>query len=272
MNKKLVVGIGSILLILSYFHAATWAKVDADSLILKDDGAIWLSVDSPVLAATTDKEAPKDQKPPETKQTSEPPKLVPVVAANHPATVTVNPKNDKQVTVTVTEVKSPKSGTLPPTAPTAGAVISTKNVDKVVVEGKNKSVIMSITPSTTQTLTIDNQGTQAQTSLPLQIDSTTHAVSATSQGGGQVNVLLPKVVLQNLESERLVSQPSANQPSAVLAQMSLNLQGNDVVYTVTQQRKLFNTIPMPPSIITVSNETGKSSVPLYSRLFGLIFF
>lgn len=241
-----------LLFVILFFASAILAHANADSIIMQDDGSILLAIDNPVLGEATD-----------TKKAEKPPvKVVPIVPANTQATVTVHPGTDKKVTVTVSEPN--KKSEPPKSAPTPqGNVISTKEVDRVVVEGKDKSPVVTIAPSSQKGLSIEQGPVAAQTNLPIQIDAKTHTLSAPSAQGETVKLLLPNVVIQKLAGEGLMSRATPK--------ISLQEQGNDVVYLVTQERKLFHTIPLPPSTVTVSNTTGISNIPLYSRIFGLFF-
>ncbi len=259
-----------------------------------------LAASTTTAPANPSKQSSQSAPQPPSKPSSSPPaKPAPVVVrsvsiapANKPSTVTIQPtKTQNKVTVTVTEKPVTKStitptntsvapqnalkaiitqtaipsSTTPPVPSPAPNVVSTQTVDRVILQGANNSTVVSITPSSQNQLLIQQDTVKASTTLPISIDSTTHALSApTTQG--EVKLILPKVVLDSVAREGLINNSLIINSLNVPIQLSLSQdKTGDVVYSVKQGGKLFGLIPVSPQSITVSNNTGKISAPLFSR-------
>ena len=275
--------IALLLAISFYFASAPFVLANADSLVVANDGEVILVIEKDVLAATTTapaKSPNKPSSPPSAKPAPVVVRSVSIAPANKPSTVTVQPtKTENKVTVTVTEKPVTKSTTAPTTgnvtsqstlnAPLVSSpapnVISTQTVDRVILQGANNSTVVSITPSSQNQLLIQQDTVKASTTLPISIDSTTHALSApTTQG--EVKLILPKVVLDSVAREGLINNSLIINSLNIPIQLSLSQdKTGDVVYSVKQGGKLFGLIPVSPQSITVSNNTGKISAPLFSR-------
>ncbi len=286
--------IALLLTIPFYFASAPFVLANADSLVIADDGEVVLLIEKDVLAATTTAPA-KPQSPSKPSSPQPAPvvvRSVSIAPANKPSTVTVQSTKteNNKVTVTVSEkpatkpittpINNPSTGnvnpqptlktavtqTVTPSTPSpAPNVISTQTVDRVILQGANNSTVVSITPSSQNQLLIQQDTAKASTTLPISIDSTTHALSTpTSQG--EVKLILPKVVLDSVAREGLINNSLIPNSSNISSQLSLSQdKTGDVIYSLKQGGKLFGLIPISPEAITVSNNTGKISAPLFSR-------
>lgn len=250
--------------------------VDADTLLIQDNGAISLILDNGnTLAATTVKETPAPQKPqqPPPKQEQKP-KTVPLLPPNDKRVVKINPPttNEKKLNVTITE--SPKNN---PSVNAAGQVKQTmsKSVDRVVAEDKQGKVILDIKPTEKNNLTIQQGSSEVKTSLPVQINTQTHELTVVVPGGGEKKInVLPTAVVDSLSQKGTIGVSSpTNQPK-----ISLSQEKGEVVYNVQSQNKtkvlgLFE-IKWPVEV-KISAQTGKTlsvKQPVFSNFLKIFQF
>ncbi len=237
-----------------------------------------------------------DNKSPSSTNSAPPPptKTVPLVPAHSQSMITVTPStnNDKKVQVTITTTKPPVPTSSPPKAATTQKLSSlapvvvnpttsnqlpntptvnkiTKTVDRVVAESNNGQPVFTIQSSEPSQLTIKQGQTQASTTLPLQVDTTTHSLRVTTTTNESTRVsVLPNEALQAVIDKELFNTESINQ-----AKMNLTNDQSGINYTVQTEKKgkLFGVFPVQsPVEVKLSAQTGKVVNTSQSLLFSLL--
>lgn len=231
-----------------------------------------------------------------------PPKVVPLVPAHVESIVQINPSttgNQKiQVVITkgtpalaatpaptkttpptagVSNTKTSSSPTPSPaptpsptaTSPTNQQGALTRTVDQVVEQGANGQPVISIKSGTENNITVNQGPTQATTTLPIQISSTTHVISVVGSNGNSTKVsVLPTEAVQGATNQGLIT-------SSVNAKTTLSQEGNQVVYNISGNKtgKLLGIFSVSsPVSVQVSAETGKVVKTTESPLLTLFGF
>ncbi len=129
------------------------------------------------------------------------------------------------------------------------------SVDKVVAEGAKGQPVITITSGHARELTIQQGSTHVTTSLPLQIDTTTHALSIPIASQDATINVLPKEAVQEIIHKGLLNTQEATQ-----ATVSLTRGDKGITYTIDskKQGKLLGIVPITSSTqVQISAENGK---------------
>lgn len=256
-----------LLIATSLFFFKAQAFANPDDLLIRDDGMVILLVSQGSVLASQAKPNKKDETPPSSK-------AVPLVPAHTEATVKITSpiNNERKVQVTIT----PKPQTATPQVPsqirspqpTSPTNTITKTVDQVVAQGANGQIVFSIKSDQANELTIKQGNTKVSTSLPLQIDTTTHSISVTSDNGPSKVSVLPSEAIKGIIDKGILDSKSISQ-----AKIDLTKDTNGLNYTLQGQesKKLFGSLNVKyPVEVKLSAENGKVvniSKPVLFELF-----
>ncbi|HKC14886.1 MAG TPA: hypothetical protein VKC89_02920 [Patescibacteria group bacterium] len=255
-----------------FFFSANFSFAKADDLVITDDGGVILYVTNNVLADSTKSNV--ETKPTAPVSPPAPVKTVPIVPAHTESTIKINPpiNNDQKIQVTVTTpAPLQQSGSVSPTKtlnpsspsinkpPVPQATVVTKTVDQVVAKGAGGQTVFSIKSDKANQLTISQEEVKAKTSLPLQVDSLSHAISVPSSSEGSANPsrvsVLPKEAIQGVVNKGILESKNASN-----AQVTLTKDASGVNYTVDSVKsgKLFGVFSIKaPDEVQLSAQTGK---------------
>lgn len=246
---------------------------------------------------------------PSTPAPAAPQKVVPIAPAHTESTVQINPSgnNDKKIQVTIikgtpapaaaaTNLATKAPATTQPTttttlktqtgaplatpkpAPTPISFINqpgnttavTKTVDQVVEQGANGQPVVSIKSDQNNSVTVQQGPTQVSTSLPIQINSTSHVISIVTPDGNSTKVsVLPTEAVKGATQNGLISNSTGTQTT--ITQES----GGQVVYNVSGDKtgKLLGIFPVnSPVTVQLSAQTGKVIKVTQSPLLNLFGF
>ena len=253
-----------------FFLSASLSFAKADDLVIMDDGRVVLYVTNNVLADSI-KNNEEEKKPAAPIPT--PAKAVSLAPAHTQSTIKIDApiNNDKKVQVTITtpsptqaKPPAPQAPTSiqgpinPPSSPSPNTTVVTKTVDQVVAKGAGGQTVFSIKSEKANQLTISQEDTKVKTSLPLQIDSLSHALSVPGSSGvpepTRISVL-PKEAIQGIVSKGVLQSKSAGE-----AQITLTKDLSGVNYTVDSVKsgKLFGIVSIKaPEEVQLSAQTGK---------------
>ncbi len=278
--------------------SARLSLAKADDLIIMDDGRVILLITDNVLAESTVKVEVKNAPPANAPPAPAPPpsaKTVPLLPAHTQSEIKINPpiNNDKKIQVTITTTPpaikqtsnstpvretAPSSGSVPSTSKSAPsssqpATVINKTVDQVVAKGAGGQTVFTIKSEKANQLTINQEETQVKTSLPLQIDTVSHALSVPSSNGSagsdRISVL-PKEAVQGIVNKGILENKNVSNAKISLTKDS---SGSGVNYTVQTEKsgKLFGLIPIKaPKEVSLSAQTGKIVTTPRSVLFNFV--
>ncbi len=237
----------------------------ADDLVIKDDGEVILIVtnDGGVLAATSAPQATQEPSQPKTTAPAPTPvKVIPIAPAHVENTVQVNPptNNDKKVQVTITK---------PITSKTPSNVI-VKTVDKVVAQGANGQPIVSIKSNKANEVTVQQDETNVSTSMPVQINTATHAISVVTPNGDSTKVsVLPEEAVHGVTQQGLITTNPTD------AKNTLTQESGHIIYNIQGEKsgKIFGLINInSPVSVKISAENGKVVKTTQSPLLSIFGF
>ncbi len=148
-----------------------------------------------------------------------------------------------------------------------------KTVDQVVAKGAAGQTVFSIKSEKANQLTINQEETQVKTTLPLQINTTSHALSVPSSNGSagsdRISVL-PKEAIQGIVDKGILENKNV---SGAKISLTKDPSGSGVNYTVQTEKsgKLFGLIPVKaPKEVSLSAQTGKVVTTPRSVLFNFV--
>ncbi|SRR5260221_945269 len=282
--KKLAISllIGQIVLLSS----GSLVIAKADDLIIKDNGQI-------VLILTTDEDVLGDSKEAPSSDTvsttpnpapttvSSPTKIVPVVPAHTESTVQISSSttSDKKVQVTITKgtpAPAPQKNQTAGTTATTKPVVTTqpastviKTVDRVVEQGKNGQPVVSIKSDNANEITLQQGTTKISTSLPIQINSSSHVISVVTPDGNSTKLsVLPTEAVQEPSQQGFIT-------NSLDTKSTITEDKGQIVYNISGNKtgKLFGVFPVnSPVNIHISAETGKILNVFQSPLLSLFGF
>lgn len=254
--------IGIILFIFTFFFVAGTEAVQADTLVIQDNGAVILLIGTgAVMGETTSPLQPTKSKPKEAKK-EEKHITVPLIAPETKSVIKITPPGgeDKKIQITVT--------TLPKNQATATTVSISKKVDSVVAQDSSGKKVLDIRPAGKNSLTINNENVAVNTSLPLQINTQTHEFNVISQGQTQKINVLPAIAVNSLLNTRTIRNNSGQSKPTV----SLTNNNNDVFYQIRaeNQVRLLGSLDVKwPIEVEISVQTGRTisrKEPFYSNV------
>jgi hypothetical protein len=213
----------------------------ADTITIKSDGRVILTkTNQETLGDSTNSQSPRQQN----SIPFGPPINTLLLASSGVInmTVTVSPpsNNGEGLNVSILDATSPQNSI-------------TKNVNQVVQENVNGEQVLSIASVGENQMVIKQGEIQALTSLPIQIDPTTHSVSVITNNGPVEISILPLDAVRIAGQQRLISNPA-------VAKITLDKDQGQLVYVIEAEKraKLFNFFEITtPVKINIHVQTGK---------------
>lgn len=248
----------SCVLFFSLFVVVTTVFADSHDIIIQDNGSVLLIITKiePVLGETTS--AGKENDPGTV--TPVPLQTTSLVSPHEKSTVQINPPiNDGgKIQIIITSRQAPaspittKQNDSEKSLPAEHVATS---VDKLIAQQSNGQPVITITSGHAHELTIQQGSTKATTTLPLQMDTQTHALSSPVSNQPAIINVLPKEAVEGVVNQGLFDTKGAS-----TAGVTLTSGKTELVYAISMKRqgKIFGVFPVDSSIhVQLSARSGK---------------